>query len=67
MRREVRRQLSMLMVVNLEQRIPNTHLLRQITQMANAAWEELSPRFERWTAVWGGRRFRPSSCAKARC
>jgi transposase len=46
MRGEERRQLSMLMVVNLEQRIPKEHPLRQIKEIADAALKELSPIFE---------------------
>jgi hypothetical protein len=43
---EERRQRSMLIVVNLEQRIPRDHPLRRIKQLAEAALQELSPTFE---------------------
>ncbi len=46
MRGEERRQRSMLVVVNLEERVPKEHPLRRIKQMADAALKELGSRFD---------------------
>jgi len=67
MRGEERRQRSMLLVVNLEERIPKEHPLRRIKQMAELALKELSPMFDEIYSVLGVRRFRPSVCSKLRC
>lgn len=43
MRGEERRQRSMLMVKNMEQRVAKEHPLRRIKQLADAVLRELSP------------------------
>ena len=43
MRGEERQQRSMLMVMNVEQRIPREHPLRRVKQLAEAVLQELSP------------------------
>jgi transposase len=53
MRGEERRQWSMLLVVNLAERIPQDHPLRRIKQLADAALKELSPIFDRLYSVLG--------------
>ncbi len=53
MRGQERRQRSMLLVVNLEERIPKEHSLRRIKQMADAALKELSPLFDQMYRVLG--------------
>jgi transposase len=47
MRGEERQQRSMLMVMNVEQRIPREHPLRRVKQLAEAVLQELSPTFDR--------------------
>src|ERR1700756_305968 len=65
MRGEERRQVSMVMVVNLEQRIPKEHPLRQIRQLADAALKELSPRFEQMYSRMGRPSVPPERLLKA--
>ena len=67
MRGEERRQRSMLIVVNPEQRVPKEHPLRRIKQMADTALKELSPIFEQMYSRLGGRRFLRSVCLRPRC
>jgi transposase/IS5 family transposase len=65
MRGEERRQLSMLVTVNLEQRIPKEHPLRQIKQLADAALKELSPIFEQMYSPLGRPSVPPEHLLKA--
>src|SRR5579864_9414842 len=57
MRGEERQQRTMLMVLNLEQRIPQDHPLRRIKQLAETVLRELSPSFDRMYSATG----RPSA------
>jgi transposase len=65
MRGEERRQQSMLLVVNLEERIPPEHPLRRIKQMADAALQELSPTFDRMYSALGRPSIPPERLLKA--
>src|SRR6201984_708174 len=65
MRGEERRQRSMLLVVNLEERIPKEHPLRRIKQMADAALKELSPIFEQMYSPLGRPSIPPERLLKA--
>jgi len=65
MRGEERRQRSMLVVVNLEERIPQEHPLRRIKQMADAALKELSPIFEQMYSPLGRPSIPPERLLKA--
>jgi transposase len=65
MRGEERRQRSMLLVVNLAERIPPQHPLRRIKQMADAALKELSPIFARMYSVLGRPSIPPERLLKA--
>ena len=65
MRGEERRQRSMLVVVNLEERIPKEHPLRRIKQMADAALKELSPIFEQMYSPLGRPSIPPERLLKA--
>src|SRR6516162_10139591 len=56
MRGEERQQRSMLMVMNVEQRISREHPLRRVKQLAEAVLRELSPTFDQMY----GRTGRPS-------
>src|SRR5467141_2474356 len=53
MRGEERQQRTMLMVLNLEQRIPQDHPLRRIKQLAETVLRELSPSFDRMYSATG--------------
>jgi transposase len=53
MRGEERRQRSMLLVVNLEERIPKQHPLTRIKQMAELALRQMSPMFDEIYSVLG--------------
>src|SRR5713101_5355034 len=53
MRGEERQQRSMLMVLNLEQRVPRDHPLRRIKQLAEAVLQLLSPSFDRMYSATG--------------
>jgi transposase len=65
MRGEERRQRSMLVVVNLEERIPKEHPLRRIKQMADAGLKELSPIFEQMYSPLGRPSIPPERLLKA--
>lgn len=65
MRGEERRQRSMLMVVNLEERIPKEHPLRRIKQMADEALKELSPIFGQMYSALGRPSIPPERLLKA--
>jgi transposase len=65
MRGEERRQRSMLLVVNLEERIPKEHPLRRIKQMADAGLKELSPIFEQMYSPLGRPSIPPERLLKA--
>ena len=65
MRGEERRQRSMLLVVNLEERIPKQHPLRRIKQMAELALKELSPIFDEIYSVLGRPSIPPERLLKA--
>ena len=65
MRGEERRQRSMLLVVNLEERIPKEHPLRRIKQMAELALKELSPIFDEIYSVLGRPSIPPERLLKA--
>jgi transposase len=53
MRGEGRRQRSMLMLIDLEQRVPKEHPLRRINQLAEVVLSELSPIFDRMYSAIG--------------
>jgi transposase len=53
MRGEERQQRSMLMVVNLEQRVPKEHPLRRIKQLAETVLQGLSASFDRMYRATG--------------
>jgi len=53
MRGEERQQRTMLMVFDLEQRIPQDHPLRRIKQLAETVLRELSPSFDRMYSATG--------------
>lgn len=65
MRGEERRQRSMLLVVNLEERIPREHPLRRIKQMAELALKDLSPIFDEIYSVLGRPSIPPERLLKA--
>jgi transposase len=65
MRGEERRQRSMLVVVNLEARIPQEHPLRRIKQLADAALKELSPIFDQMYSALGRPSIPPERLLKA--
>src|SRR5437667_7585172 len=65
MRGEERRQRSMLLVVNLEERIPKEHPLTRIKQMADLALRELSPIFDEIYSVLGRPSIPPERLLKA--
>jgi hypothetical protein len=65
MRGEERRQRSMLLVVNLEERIPKEHPLKRVKQMADAALKELSPLFDQMYSVLGRPSIPPERLLKA--
>ena len=67
MRGEERQQRSMLMVLDLEQRVPKEHPLRRIKQLSEAVLKQLSPTFDRSTAPPAGPRSRRSVCSRPRC
>ena len=53
MRGEPKKQTSMILLGSLDQRIPRSHPLRRVKQLADAALEELSPTFDRMYAKQG--------------
>src|SRR5215813_4946085 len=65
MRGEERRQRTMLLVVNLEERIPGEHPLRRIKQMAELALKDLSPIFDEIYSVLGCHSIPPERLLKA--
>jgi transposase len=65
MRGEERQQRSMLLVVNLEERIPREHPLRRIKQLAELALKELSPIFDEIYSVLGRPSIPPERLLKA--
>jgi len=65
MRGEERRQRSMLLVVNLEERIAKEHPLRRIKQMAELALKELSLIFDEIYSVLGRPSIPPERLLKA--
>src|SRR6201981_3061478 len=65
MRGEERRQRSMLLVVNLEERIPKEDPLRRIKQRADAGLKELSPIFEQMYSPLGRPSIPPERLLKA--
>src|SRR2546430_17064234 len=65
MRGEERRQRSLLLVVNLEERIPKEHPLTRIKQMADLALRELSPLFDEFYSVLGRPSIPPERLLKA--
>ena len=65
MRGEGRRQRSMLMGLDLEQRVPKEHPLRRIKQLAEAVLEELSPIFDRMYSAIGRPSMPPERLLKA--
>jgi transposase len=65
MRGAERRQRSMLLVINLEERVPGEHPLRRIKQLADAAVKELSPIFDQLYSVLGRPSVPPERLLKA--
>src|SRR5690242_8226565 len=65
MRGEERQQRTMLMVLNLEQRIPQDHPLRRIKQLAETVLRELSPSFDRMYSATGRPSIPPERLLKA--
>jgi transposase len=65
MRVEGRRQRSMLLVINLAERIPQDHSLRRIKQLADAAVKELSPLFAQLYSALGRPSIPPERLLKA--
>src|SRR5215831_11305609 len=65
MRGEERRQRSMLLVINLEERVPGEHPLRRIKQLADAAVKELSPIFDQLYSALGRPSIPPERLLKA--
>lgn len=65
MRGEGRRQRSMLMVIDLEQRVPKEHPLRPIKQLTEAVLEELSAIFDRMYSAIGRPSIPPERLLKA--
>jgi len=65
MRGEERRQRTMLMVVNLEERISKEHPLRRIKYLADVALKELSPIFDQMYSALGRRSIPPERLLKA--
>ena len=65
MRGEERQQRSMLMVMNVEQRIPREHPLRRVKQLAEAVLRELSPTFDQMYGRTGRLSIPPERLLKA--
>jgi transposase len=65
MRGEGRRQRSMLMVIDLQQRVPKEHPLRRIKQLTEAVLEELSAIFDRMYSLVGRPSIPPERLLKA--
>src|SRR5712671_7975846 len=65
MRGEERQQRSMLMVLNLEQRVAKEHPLRRIKQLAETVLQGLSPSFDRMYSATGRPSIPPERLLKA--
>src|SRR5216683_242703 len=65
MRGEERQQRSMLMVLNLEQRVPREHPLRRIKQLAETVLQGLSASFDRMYSATGRPSIPPERLLKA--
>ena len=65
MRGGERQQRSMLMVLNLEQRVPQDHPLRRIKQLAETVLQGLSPSFDRMYSATGRPSIPPERLLKA--
>src|ERR1700687_1050479 len=65
MRGEERQQRSMLMVLNLEQRVPQEHPLRRITHLAEMVLQRLSASFDRMYRATGRPSIPPERLLKA--
>jgi transposase len=65
MRGEERRQRSMLMVLNLEERIPEDHPLRHIKQLADTVLGKMSPTFDQMYSAVGRPSIPPERLLKA--
>src|SRR5262245_45210281 len=65
MRGEERRQRSMLLVINLAERVPGEHPLRRIKQLADAAVKELSSLFDQLYSALGRPSIPPERLLKA--
>src|ERR1700731_808065 len=65
MRGEERQQRSMLMVLNLEQRVPQEHPLRRIKQLAEMVLQRLSASFDRMYSATGRPSIPPERLLKA--
>src|SRR5260370_16467922 len=65
MRGEERQQRSMLMVLNLEQRVAKDHPLRRIKQLAETVLQGLSPSFDRMYSATGRPSIPPEPLLKA--
>src|SRR5713226_6224556 len=65
MRGEERQQRSMLMVLNLEQRVPRDHPLRRIKQLAETVLQGLSASFDRMYSATGRPSIPPERLLKA--
>jgi len=65
MRGEERQQRSMLMVMDVEQRVPREHPLRRIKQMTDAVLKSLSPTFEKMYSAVGRPSVPPERLLKA--
>jgi transposase len=65
MRGEERQQRSMLMVLNLEQRVPKEHPLRRIKQLSETVLKQLSPTFDRMYSASGRPSIPPERLLKA--
>src|ERR1700724_626837 len=65
MRGEERQQRSMLMVLNLEQRLPQEHPLRRIKQLAEMVLQRLSASFDRMYSATGRPSIPPERLLKA--
>ena len=65
MRGEERRQRTMLIVVNVEERISKEHPLRRIKQLAEIGLKELSPVFDEMYSVLGRPSIPPERLLKA--
>src|ERR1700730_15811459 len=65
MRGEERQQRSMLMVLNLEQRVPKDHPVGRVNQLEETVLQELSPSFDRMYSATGRPSIPPERLLKA--